>query len=71
MYSRLRFFELKNTSVRQNIIFFIELSKVLEVVNFRFLANFKFVTLTTWPPRPFIPCNKVSWVKCTHISIGR
>ena len=31
--------------LRQNIIFFIKLTKVLEVVNFRFLANFRFLTL--------------------------
>ena len=31
--------------LRQNIIFFIKLTKVLEVTNFRFLANFRFLTL--------------------------
>ena len=45
MYSKLRLLELKNTILRQNIIFFIKLTKVLEVANFRFLANFKFLTL--------------------------
>ena len=30
---------------RQNIIFFIQLTKVLEVANFRFPANFRFLTL--------------------------
>ena len=29
----------------QNIIFFIKLTKVLEVANFRFMANFRFLTL--------------------------
>ena len=30
---------------RQNIIFFIKLTKVLEVANVRFLANLRFLTL--------------------------
>ena len=33
-------------SLRQSIIFFIELTKVLEVANIRFLENFRFLTLT-------------------------
>ena len=45
MYSKLRLFELKNTILRQKHHFFIKLTKVLEVANFRFLANFKFLTL--------------------------
>ena len=32
--------------IRQNIIFVIELNKILEVVNVRFFANFRFLTLT-------------------------
>ena len=34
--------------LRQNIILFIKLTKVLEVVNFRFLANFRFLTLCSF-----------------------
>ena len=34
---------------RENIIFFIKLTKVLEVVNFRFLANFRYLTLIVLP----------------------
>ena len=45
MYNKLRFFELKNTKFKTNHNFFIELSKVLEMGNFRFLANFRFLTL--------------------------
>ena len=45
MYSTLRFLELKNTKLKTNHDFFIKLSKVLEVQNFRFLANFRFLTL--------------------------
>ena len=45
MYSKLWLFELKNNQfVDKNIIFFIKLTKVLEVENFRFLANFRFLT---------------------------
>ena len=40
-----RGFKLKIQSLRQNIIFFIELSKVLEVAKFRFLVNFRFLTV--------------------------
>ena len=40
MYSKLRLFQLKKMpSLRQNIIFFKELTEVLEVTNFKFLAN--------------------------------
>ena len=45
MFSRLRLFELKNTKFKTIHHFFIELSKDLEVVNFRFLANFRFLTI--------------------------
>ena len=45
MYSRLRHFELKNTEFETKLFFFIELSKVLEVANFRFLAHFRILTL--------------------------
>ena len=38
MYSKLRLLELKNTNVKTNIIFFIKLTKVLEVANFRFFT---------------------------------
>ena len=46
MYSKLKLSELKIPILKQNIIFFIKLTKVLEV-NFRFLANFRFLTLPT------------------------
>ena len=49
MYSKLRFFYLKNTKFKTNHHFFIELSKILLVVNFRFLANFRFLILTEYP----------------------
>ena len=45
MYSKFRLFELKIPNLRQNIIFIIKLTKVLEVANIRFLANFRFLTL--------------------------
>ena len=45
MYSKFRLSELKIPNLRQNIIFFIKLTKVLEVVNIRFLAKFRFLTL--------------------------
>ena len=32
--------------LKQNIIFFVKLTEVLEVANFGFLANFRFLTLT-------------------------
>ena len=42
MYSRLRLFELKITKFKtKHHFFYIELSKVLEMGNFRFLANFR------------------------------
>ena len=46
MYSRLRLFELKNTKFKTKHHLFIELSKILEVANFRFLANFRFFANT-------------------------
>ena len=45
MYSKSRIFELKNTKFKIKHFFFIDLSKDLEVVNFRFLENFRFLTL--------------------------
>ena len=46
MCSKLRLFELKNTNFEtKHIIFFIKLTKVLEVANFRFLVNFRFLTV--------------------------
>ena len=47
MYSRLRLFELKkqNKLKTKHNFFFIELSKLLEVLNFTFLGNFRFLTL--------------------------
>ena len=47
MYSRLKLIGLKNTKFKTKRHIFIELSKVLEVVNFRFLANFRFLTLVS------------------------
>ena len=44
MYSKLRLFELKNANF-QTKHHFLHKIKVLEVVNFRFLANFRFLTL--------------------------
>ena len=44
MYSKLRLFELKNTKFKTKYLFFIEL-RFLEVAKFRFVANFRFVTL--------------------------
>ena len=38
MFSRLRLFELKNTKFKTKYHFFIEISKVLEVANFRFIT---------------------------------
>ena len=46
MYSKLKLSELKSTTFKtKKIIFFIKLTKVLEVANFIFLANFRFLTL--------------------------
>ena len=39
MYCRLRLFVLKNTMFKTKHHFFIELGKILAVVNFRFLVN--------------------------------
>ena len=38
MYSKLKLSDLKIPILRQSIIFFIKLTKVLEVANFRFLT---------------------------------
>ena len=38
--------ELENTRFKTNYHLFIELSKVLEVANFRFLADFRFLILS-------------------------
>ena len=46
MYSILRLFELKNTEFKIKQGFFTQLSQVLEVVNFRYLGNFRFLILT-------------------------
>ena len=53
MYSSLRFFELKNTKFKTKNHFFTELSKDLEVANFRFLVNVRFLTLNVqvWESR--------------------
>ena len=45
MYSKSRLLNLNIPGLRQTITFSIELSKVLEVANFRFLAKFRFLTL--------------------------
>ena len=49
IYSRSRLFELKNTKFKKHniVFFFIELSKVFQVANFRFLSNFTFLTLNS------------------------
>ena len=51
MYSKFRHFELKYMKFKTNHPFFIELSKVSEVVNFRFLANLRFLTLPDIIPK--------------------
>ena len=45
MSGKSRLFELKYTKFKTKNHFLVELSKVLEVVNFRFLAKFIFLTL--------------------------
>ena len=45
MYSKLKLSELKNTNFKTKHHFLYKLTKVLEVASFRFLANFRFLTL--------------------------
>ena len=46
MYNKLRLFQLKNTNFEtKTSFFFIKLTNALEVANFRFMANFRFLTL--------------------------
>ena len=58
---------------RQNIIFFIKLTKVLEVANFRFLANFRILTLyISWSRFCTVNCQaSVSNYQLYHIVCGR
>ena len=48
MYSKLKLSELKNTNFKTKHHFFYKIVKVLEVANFTFLANFRFLTLTSF-----------------------
>ena len=45
MYSKLKLSELKNTNFKTKHHFLYKIVKVLEVANFTFLANFRFLTL--------------------------
>ena len=45
MYSKLKLSELKNTNFKTKHHFLYKFVKVLEVANFTFLANFRFLTL--------------------------
>ena len=50
MHKKSRFFELQYTKFKTKHLFFIELTEVSEMANFRLLANFRFtVTLTLYP----------------------
>ena len=45
MYSKLRLFELEHTKLKPKHFFLLNKVRFLEVVKFRFLANFRFLTL--------------------------
>ena len=45
MYSKLKLSELKNTNFKTKHHFLYKIVKVLEMANFTFLANFRFLTL--------------------------
>ena len=70
MQGKFRLFELKNTKLKIKHNFFLEFTKVLEVANIKFPANFRFLTLLFSVSQYIEVQYVVSWiVKVKHPSL--